>query len=83
MKWKTKDGQLLKPREMTEEHIKNCINLLENKIDSLESCYLDDDGDMTFSIIIASGHEIEIAEHELNKQIESFKRELKRRKKLL
>lgn len=81
MKWKTKDGQIMKLRDMTTDHINNCINLLENKIDNLEPfIYLgDDDSDMMLGISLASGHQLEIARHEMNRMIKSFQRELKRR----
>ena len=33
MKWKTKDGQILDVKDMTTEHIKNCLKMLETKLD--------------------------------------------------
>ena len=33
MKWKTKDGQILDVKNMTTQHIKNCLKMLENKLD--------------------------------------------------
>lgn len=31
MKWTTKDGQKLEPRDMTTSHIKNCLAMLKRK----------------------------------------------------
>lgn len=33
MEWKTKSGQILKIKDMSTYHIKNCIKFIENNID--------------------------------------------------
>ena len=33
MKWKTKDGKILDVKDMTTDHIKNCLKMLEDKLD--------------------------------------------------
>ena len=41
MKWKTKDGQILDVKDMTTDHIKNCIKMLETKLDEDPGFYAD------------------------------------------
>jgi hypothetical protein len=78
MKWKTKDGRILDVKDMTTDHIKNCLKMLETKLDEdpgFNSCDSDSDGAYWCSV---SEDRInsQIREY-LNNGIDGLKNELK------
>lgn len=77
MKWKTKDGQILDVKDMTTDHIKNCIKMLETKLDEDPGFYADmNDSDGAYACASCEDRiNSEIRDY-LNTGISGLKREL-------
>lgn len=80
MKWKTKDGQIIDIKEMTETHIKNCISMLSRQLDNDPgfTCYDGDSDGAYWASKCEDNHNIEVRLN-LNLAIGLFEKELKRR----
>lgn len=84
LRWKTKDGRILTPKQMETDHIKNCLQMLRKKgyvsesefIDSLGSAYsLQGEYAQMYA-------ENEIASMKPTRMIDEFEEELEQRKRL-
>jgi len=78
MKWKTKNGQILKPSEMETSHILNCINML-NKFLSTKPERMEYGGESEHALdaVEQENRHNEIIKEEVMSCVKSFKRELK------
>lgn len=74
--WKTKDGLMLKPSDMSTDHIKNCIKLLYERINSLIQKYGCPSDSITEELMAHDRTSISLFRY----GIEQFEKELKNRK---
>jgi len=79
--WITQTGEKLKVREMETSHIENCIKMLKRALDTQPepAVYMGDSDYASDAVDQENRHNENLAE-ELKSNIDSFKRELKRRK---
>lgn len=78
--WRTKDGQLLKIKDMQTSHIQNCVRMLEKKLASRppEQYYMGD-SDYAEDAVESENRHNEWLSELIESKIEQFEEELKRR----
>jgi len=72
-KWITKDGEILNISDMTTQHIKNCIKMLDREINSIQFELLGDNGGFREAALVNEDSMI-------SKNLLNLNNELKRRK---
>jgi hypothetical protein len=86
MKWKTKDGQWLKVKDMTDAHIQNCIGMLQRRLRHIDheegaaySCMCFFQGDHAQDAIISDIHSLKVERGRIEAAIEGFRKEIRSR----
>jgi len=83
MKWKTKDGQIIDVKDMSTKHIKNCLKMLEDKLDEDPGFFADmTDSDGAYACASCEDRMNNEIRDYLNAGINGFKQELKIRNQL-